>query len=359
MSPRFQLTDLRVPVIQAPMAGTATPHLAAEVSLAGGLGSLGLGAANAAQAAAMMAETRARLGSDRYGVNLFCHRPAQADAAREKAWLDYLAPEFRRAGAEPPARITEVYRSFVADDDMLRAVLAARPALVSFHFGLPPAGHIAALRDMGAALAATATSRDEALAIRGAGLDLIVAQGHEAGGHRGIFDPDGPDECLPTAALLAELLDLGLPVIAAGGIMDGADAARHLAAGAAAVQMGTAFVACPESAANEAYRSRLAAAQPGDAVMTRAISGRPARGLANRLTALGEAPEAPPLPDYPITYDAAKRLHAVAGGSDYAAQWAGTQAPRARPMPAADLLALLGREICAHLPGLGACQDGR
>ncbi|UFS67769.1 nitronate monooxygenase [Paracoccus denitrificans] len=359
MSPRFQLSDLRVPVIQAPMAGTATPHLAAEVGRAGGLGSLGLGASNAAQAAAMMAETRERLGSGRYGVNLFCHRPAQADAAREAGWLDYLAPEFHRFDAEPPARIEEIYRSFVEDDDMLRAVLAAQPALVSFHFGLPSAERIAALRDGGAVLAATATSRAEALAIREAGLDLIVAQGYEAGGHRGIFDPDGPDERLPTQALLPELLDLGLPVIAAGGIMEGADAARHLAAGAAAVQMGTAFVACPESAANDAYRNRLAGAKSGDTVMTRVISGRPARGLANRLTALGEAAEAPALPDYPITYDAAKRLHAVAGGSDYAAQWAGAEAPRVRPIPAADLVALLEREIQAHFPGLDACQKGR
>jgi len=358
MNRRFQLSDLPVPVIQAPMAGTATPLLAAEVSRAGGMGSIGVAAATAAQAAAMMTETRERLGSDRYGVNLFCHRPAQADPAREAGWLDYLAPEFRRFGAEPPARIEEIYRSFLEDEEMLRAVLAARPVLVTFHFGLPPAGHIAALRDSGATLGATATSRAEALAIREAGLDLIIAQGYQAGGHRGIFDPDGPDDRLATEALLRELRDLGLPLVAAGGIMDGADAARCLGAGAAAVQMGTAFVACPESAANDAYRARLADAKPGDTVMTRAISGRPARGLANRLTALGEAEGAPPLPDYPITYDAAKRLQAVAGGSDYAAQWAGTGAPRARPMPAAALVALLEREIRAHFPGLGACQNG-
>ncbi|QRZ15027.1 nitronate monooxygenase [Paracoccus methylovorus] len=359
MTLRFQLSDLRVPVIQAPMAGTATPRLVAEVSRAGGLGSLGLGASNAAQAAGMMAETAARLGSNLYGVNLFCHRPAQADPAREAGWLAYLAPEFHRFGGEPPAEITEVYRSFLVDDDMLRAVLAARPAVVSFHFGLPSAERIAALRDSGATLAATATSRAEAVAIRDAGLDLIVAQGYGAGGHRGIFDPDGPDERLPTMELLRELLDLGLPVVAAGGIMDGADAARLLTAGAAAVQMGTAFVACPESAAGDTYRARLAAAKPGDTVMTRAISGRPARGLANRLTALGEAAGAPDLPDYPITYDAAKRLNALAGGSDYAAQWAGVEAARARSMPAAELVALLEQEIGTHLHGINACHKGQ
>ncbi|KGJ05154.1 nitronate monooxygenase [Paracoccus halophilus] len=340
----FSLTHLQVPVIQAPMAGIATPALAAAVSRAGGLGSLGLGSSHADQAAAMMAETAALLGSARYGVNLFCHRPATADPAREAAWLDYLRAEFHRAGAEPPAALHETYRSLLVDDAMLRAVIAARPAMISFHFGLPDAARLAALRGTGALLAATATSRAEAQAIRAAGLDAIIVQGHEAGGHRGIFDPDGPDECLSTAELQAALADIGLPLIAAGGIMDGADAARHLRAGAVAVQMGTAFVACPESAASDLYRARLTQARP---VMTRAISGRPARGLENRLTALAGAADAPALPDYPIAYDAARALHRAAGGTDYAPFWAGTGAARVRPMPAADLVALLGREIAA------------
>ena len=337
---------LRVPVIQAPMAGVATPLLAAEVSRAGGLGALGLGSSTADQAAAMMAETQTRLGANRYGVNLFCHSPARADPAREAAWLAYLAPEFARAGGQPPQALRETYRSFLVDDDMLRAVVAARPAMISFHFGLPPVDRIKALRDTGAVLAATATSRAEAQAIRAAGLDAIVAQGCEAGGHRGIFDPDGSDARLSTADLIAELADIGLPLIAAGGIMDGADAARHLRAGAALVQMGTAFVACPESAANAAYRTRLT---EGKTVMTAAISGRPARGMANRLTDLGADPLAPALPDYPITYDASKALNAVAGGWDYAAQWAGTGAGRARALPAADLTLLLQAEIAAAI----------
>lgn len=341
----FSLTDLQVPVIQAPMAGVATPELAAEVSRAGALGALGLGASDAGQAGAMMARTRELLGSGRYGVNLFCHRPANPDPAREAGWLAYLAPQFQAAGASPPAALHEIYRSFTQDDAMLRAVVAARPAMISFHFGLPDGQRIAALRQTGALLAASATSRAEAQAIRAAGLDAIIAQGFEAGGHRGIFDPEGPDARMGTAELMTDLADIGLPLIAAGGIMDGADAARHLRAGAAAVQMGTAFVACPESAANDIYRARLAAGV--DTVMTAAISGRPARGLENRLTALGAAPEAPAPPDYPIAYDAAKALHAAAGGADYAAHWAGTGAARVRPMPAAGLVALLAQEIAA------------
>lgn len=344
------LTELTVPVLQAPMAGTATPALAAEVSLAGALGGMGLATVSAAQGAAMMAEVGQRIGSNRYHINLFCHRPATADPAREAAWLDYLAPEFRRAGATPPAALREIFTSFLVDDSMLAAVVAAGPALVSFHFGLPRADQLAALRASGALLAGSATSLAEGQAIRDAGLDAIIAQGYEAGGHRGIFDPDGPDGQLSTMDLIDALRPLGLPLVAAGGIMDGRDAARYLDAGAVAVQMGTAFVACPESAAQAPHRARLG--QPGqETVMTTAISGRPARGFQNRLTALGARPEAPPLPDYPITYDAGKAL-AAAGGTDYAAQWAGTGAARARAMPAAELVATLAGEIAeARKPG--------
>lgn len=340
------LQAMQVPVIQAPMAGAATPALAAAVSGAGGLGSLGLGASTARQAAQMMAATREKLGSGYFGVNLFCHRPATPDPDREAAWLDFLAGEFAKAGARPPATLHEIYRSLLQDDAMLAAVIAARPAMISFHFGLPRPDQIAALRATGAVLAATATSMAEAQAIRAAGLDAIIAQGFEAGGHRGIFNPDGPDTCQPSIELLRDFSGIGLPLIAAGGIMNGQDAARHLRAGAVAVQMGTAFLPCPESAASPEWRTRL---RLGRTVMTRAISGRPARGLENRLIALGMRPDAPPLPDYPIAYDAAKALHMAAGGSDYAAQWAGTGAARARALPAARLIAQLADEIEAAL----------
>lgn len=345
----FRLTDLAVPVIQAPMAGVATPALAAGVSLAGALGSLGLGASTPDQARAMMAETAERIGSNRYGVNLFCHAPAHADAVREAAWLDYLTPEFARFDATPPAGLREIYPTFLHDDAMLTTVLAARPAVVSFHFGIPDADRIAALRDSGALLLATATSVPEARAALAAGLDGVVAQGFDAGGHRGVFDPSQADGRLSTTDLMAELKPLGMPLIPAGGVMDGADAAHWLRAGAPAVQMGTAFLACPESSASADHRAGLTSRPT---VMTHAISGRPARGLENRLTALGAAAKAPPVPDYPIAYDAAKQLNAAAGGApDYAAHWAGTGAARARALPVAELVALLDAEIRA---GLGA-----
>ena len=341
----FDLAELAVPVIQAPMAGIATPRLAAEVSRAGGLGSLGLGASTAAQAAQMMAETQALLGSRRYGVNFFCHQPARRDAGIERGWIDYLAPGFAAQGAAVPTGLTEIYQSFLIDDAMLAAVLAARPAVVSFHFGLPGATRIAALRETGALLLASATSRAEAAAIVSAGLDGIIAQGWQAGGHRGIFDPDGADEKLTTADLFAALSDQPLPVIPAGAIMDGAEAAVFLNAGAPAVQMGTAFLACPESQASALHREGLASRE---SVMTRAISGRPARALRNHLSDLGQAAGAAQVPDYPLPYDLSKQLNALAGGTEYAAHWAGAGAVRARAMPAGQLVATLAQEIAAH-----------
>ncbi|MGN6578874.1 MAG: NAD(P)H-dependent flavin oxidoreductase [Bordetella sp.] len=348
------LTDrlgLSHPVIQAPMAGTATPALAAAVSNAGALGSLGVAAMSAAAARDAVRQTRA-LTQGAFNVNLFCHKPARADAAREQAWIDYLSPSFAEFGAQPPTQLREIYASFVADDDMLQMLLDERPAVVSFHFGLPEAKRIGALRAAGCYLMATATSLDEARRIEAAGIDAIVAQGIEAGGHRGIFDPDGPDEQLGTLALTRLLVARSpLPVIAAGGIMDGAGIAAALALGAQAAQLGTAFVSCPESSADAAYRQALLAQDGAHVtVMTRSISGRPARGFANRLTALGAAPECPALPDYPIVYDAGKALHAAAkarGSADFAAQWAGQGFRLSRALPAADLVRTLRAEMHA------------
>lgn len=346
MSTVFRLSDLQVPVIQAPMAGVSTPALAAGASLAGALGSLGLGASNPVQARGLMAETADRIGSNRYGVNFFCHLPPQRDLKREQAWIDHLSPEFARHHAIPPATLNEIYPTFLSDDAMLAAVLDARPAVISFHFGIPDPARLAALRETGALLLATATSAAEGEAIREAGLDGIVAQGFEAGGHRGVFDPDAPDDRLSTADLMRALTGTGLPLVPAGGIMDGRDAAVCLRQGAAAVQMGTAFLACPESSAGAAHREGLATRKT---VMTAAISGRPARGLENRLTRMGEAPGALPTPGYPTTYDLAKQLNAAAGGTDYAAHWAGVNAARARPLPVAELVGLLGQEIAENL----------
>ena len=170
---------------------------------------------------------------------------------------------------------------------MLAALLADKPKVVSFHFGAPPPDRVRALRDAGIVLLGSATSVDEARMLVAAGVHAIVAQGYEAGGHRGVFDPDAPDDRLDTMALTRLLAcQLDVPVIAAGGIMDGAGVSAALRLGASAVQLGTAFIACPESLADAGYRAALASEAANHTVMTRAISGRPARCLANRFTAL-------------------------------------------------------------------------
>lgn len=343
-----RLFHLPTPIIQAPMAGVSTPALAAAVSNAGGLGSLGIGASTVVQAQVMIAETRA-LTDRPFNVNLFCHAPAQRDAAREAAWLAYLAPLFAEFGAQPPAALDEIYRSFLADDAMFRMLRDTRPPIVSFHFGLPTADRIQAFREAGIRMMATATNLSEAVAIQAAGIDAIVAQGIEAGGHRGMFDPAATDESLSMPVLVRLLVrHTGLPVIAAGGIMDGRGIRAALDLGATGAQLGTAFILCPESAANASYRRALQSERAAMTRLTSAISGRPARGLVNRLIVEGEAPGAPCPADYPLAYDAAKQLNAAAmthGDDGFAAQWAGQGAPLARALAAADLVKTLLREM--------------
>lgn len=338
---------LTVPIVQAPMAGVSTPEMAAAVSEAGGLGSVAVGATDAAGARAMIEDVRRRTGRA-FNVNLFVHAPARRDARREADWLAALGPLFERYGAEPPRELQTIYRSFVEDDEMSAVLVETAPPVVSFHFGLPDAARIAALKGAGSLLLATATSLAEAEAVQQAGVDVVVAQGWEAGGHRGVFDADAPDDRLGTFALTRLLVTrLNIPVIAAGGIMDGRGVRAALDLGAVAAQLGTAFIACPESGADAAYREALASAAAHHTVMTDAVSGRPARCLANRFTAWG-AGERPRAPDYPVAYDAGKALNAAAramGEAGYGAQWAGQGAPLNRAMGAGELVRVLAREL--------------
>jgi len=345
MSGLLDRLGVRLPIIQAPMAGTSTPRLAAAVTEAGGLGSIAVGAVKAAAARDMIAAVRQATRGP-FNVNVFCHRPARRDRTRETAWLQALAPEFARFDAAPPARLEEIYTSFVVDPDMLDVLLDTRPAVVSFHFGLPPPDVIRCLKAAGILLLSTATSLAEAEAGVAAGVDAIVAQGWEAGGHRGVFDPAEPDARLGVAALIRLLVRrLDVPVIAAGGVMDGAGVAAVLDLGAQAAQLGTAFICCPESSADAFHREALFGPSPFATTMTSLISGRPARCLANAFTALdeGQLGGLTP-PDYPIAYDAGKALAAAArarGNGGYGAQWAGQGARLARALPAAELMAML------------------
>ena len=351
MSPLLTRFGVELPIIQAPMAGTSTPAMAAAVTNAGALGSIAVGAVDAAGARGMIAALK-DLTRGPFNVNVFTHRPATADPARERAWLDGLTPVFAEFGAEPPGELKEIYTSFVADEAMLELFLETRPAVVSFHFGLPPARTIARLKAAGVVLFSSATTLDEAEQGVRAGVDAIVAQGYEAGGHRGVFDPAAPDSQLGVVALVRLLAGrIPIPVIAAGGIMDGAGIAAMLDLGAVAAQLGTAFIACPESSADPYHRDALFGPGAAATEMTAAISGRPARCLPNRFTALKDgALKGLAVPDYPIAYDAGKALAVAArakGDGGFGAQWAGQGAPLARAMPAAEMVRTLAAELRA------------
>jgi nitronate monooxygenase len=344
--------EIDLPIIQAPMAGVSTPALAAAVCNAGALGSIGIGASDPYAAQGMINELFA-LTDRPFNVNVFCHQPAKIKLELENRWIERLLPHFAQMGAEPPRFLREIYATFVGDYEMTELLVQLKPALVSFHFGLPREAQIESLRAAGITLMASATNLDEARQIERAGLDAVVAQGFEAGGHRGIFHPDSGDECLGTLELTKALTNnLRLPVIAAGGIIDGASIAAALKLGAVAGMLGTAFIGCSESAADEGYRAALRSDAANHTVMTSAISGRPARCLSNRFTALGASVAESQIPDYPRTYDAGKALNAAAkkkGEYGYGAQWAGEGAPLSRFMGAAELVAVLSSELRSSL----------
>jgi nitronate monooxygenase len=346
--PLLKLLGISKPIIQAPMAGVTTPALAAAVSNAGGLGSLGVGAMKADAARKTIRDTRA-LTSAPFNINVFCHAPAVADAKVESEWLKWLSPQFAKYGASAPDKLSEIYTSFVEDAAMLDVFLEEKPAIISFHFGLPSQEIIKALKDAGITLLASATNLTEAEAVAAADVDAIVAQGIEAGGHRGMFDTEIFDEGIGTFALtrlFAEKFDL--PVIAAGGIMDGAGIAAALALGAQAAQLGTAFVPCPETSIDDGYRRAILGEPANHTTLTSAISGRQARSMVNRFTELGRQADRPATPAYPVAYDAGKALHGAAkaqGEFGFGAQWAGQAAALARSLPAAELVAQLDKEL--------------
>jgi nitronate monooxygenase len=347
-SAALDLLGIQVPIIQAPMAGVSSPAMAAAVSHQGGLGSLGVGAMTAAQARDAIHQFRA-LSSGPLNINVFAHRPAQADPQKEAAWLQRLSPEFEQVGTKPPQTLREIYTSFLTDPDMLAMLLEEKPRVVSFHFGLPRREQIEALHKAGIVLLASATNIEEARAIEAAGIDAVIAQGYEAGGHRGMFDPDADDSRLGTFALTHVLAQtVKLPVIAAGGIMDGAGIAAALNLGASAAQLGTAFIATDESLADAGYRNTLFSDAAHHTTMTRVISGRPARCLDNAFTRWGADISDAAVPDYPITYDAGKSLNAAGkamGQMGYGAQWAGQGAPLARSMSTQALMQALVAEL--------------
>lgn len=350
-----QKAGIDFPLIQAPMAGVSTPELAAAVSNAGALGSLGLGASTVAQAETLIARTRA-LTPRPFGVNLFCHAPAVRDDAVEQNWIARWRPLFEKFGAQPPETLAEIYKSFHQNGEMLELLLAAAPAMVSFHFGLPDRAAIRQLHGKGILLAATATHLGEARAIQESGIDVVIAQGIEAGGHRGTFNERDVDYQLSTFTLVQQLKQhLQVPVVAAGGVMDGAGIGAMLSIGADGVQMGTAFLLCAETGTDEGYRAAIRASRTHQTWMTPAISGRRARCLDNDFCEAARAliHHAPPC--YPVAYDLGKSLAGAAkarGHRGFGAHWAGQGINLIREMPAGELVAVLIEEYqAAARPG--------
>ncbi|SDY61141.1 NAD(P)H-dependent flavin oxidoreductase [Acinetobacter kyonggiensis] len=337
--------DIKHPIFLAPMAGVSTPQLAAEVSNQGGLGSLGLGASSAEAARQQILETQA-LTHQAFQVNFFCHQSSALDHDLAKQWIQYLIPQFEKYNAVPPTELECIYPSFLDHDDYLNLVLETKPKAVSFHFGIPHPHQIQALKNAGIMTMVSATNLVEALAIEAAGIDIIIAQGIEAGGHRGIFN-----ETFDSAVKTSDLVQLlkkhcHLPIIAAGGLMNGHQAQRLIQLGAEAVQLGTAFVQCKSSNANAAYRKALF--NTPITQITESISGRPARGLINHWHTQIDRPERPNVATYPYCYDLGKQLNAAAsaqGDFGFSAFWAGTNVAQIREMEAADLVNQLVLEM--------------
>ena len=333
-----QQLGIKHPILLAPMAGVSTPELAAEVSNQGGLGSLGLGANSVESAGKQILDTQV-LTDYPFQVNFFCHESVKSSAESQQVWIDYIRPVFEKYNSPAPTELKRIYPSFKDNDDFLNLVLETKPKAVSFHFGIPHPHQITKLKEAGILTLVSATNLAEARAIEKAGIDIIIAQGIEAGGHRGIFNPTF-DAAITTADLVRLITqNCTLPVVAAGGIMNGQQIKYMLNLGASAVQLGTAFVQCKTSSANSTYRQALLN-QPITQV-TASISGRPARGIINHWQMEIDLPERPKTAPYPYAYDLAKQLNALAiknGDVGYGAFWAGSNVAQIRELEARDLI---------------------
>lgn len=334
-----------LPIIQAPMGGgPSTPELVAAVSNAGGFGTLAAAYLTPLQIIEGAARIRA-LTDKPFGINLFAGGYEETHAVDPRPMTAVLAEIHDFLGLPPPVLPPVPSDPFA---DQFLAVLETRPNLFSFTFGIPSANALAACRANGMLTAGTATTAEEARTLADAGVDAIVAQGAEAGAHRGTFAGRFEDAMIPTLSLVREVAGATtLPVIASGGLMDGRDLGRAIDAGAAAVQLGTAFLVCPESGAPAAHKQAVLDARDDRTVVTRAFSGRPARGIANVFIYKFAGRQDIILP-YPLQNAFTRAMRAAAaqnGNADYLSLWAGTGAPRARALPAGELVRRLSSEL--------------
>jgi len=339
-----RLLGTELPVIQAPMAGVQVSALAVAVSNAGGLGSLPCAMLSLDVMRKELAAIKAAT-SKPYNVNFFCHAAPVPSTQREAAWRSALSPYYREygidAGAIPAGPGRMPFSAEAAD-----LLEEFKPAVVSFHFGLPSAELLARVKSWGSKILSSATTVDEARWLEARGVDAVIAQGAEAGGHRGIFLSEDLSTQVGTFALLPQVVRaVKVPVIAAGGIADADGVTAAVALGAAGVQIGTAYLLCPEATTSAMHRAALKSEAARETALTNLFTGRPARGIVNRvMRELGAINAAAPA--FPLATSAIAPLRAKAeaqGKGDFSPLWSGQNASGCKEIPAADLT----RELAA------------
>jgi nitronate monooxygenase len=344
----LDLFGIEVPIVQAPMAGAQGSAMAIAVCEAGGLGSLPCALLSPAQMDSEMAAIRAATKKP-INVNFFCHTPPHADAARDAAWRKALRASYEALGLDPDQPLGNASRA-PFDATFCALVEKHRPEIVSFHFGLPEKALLDRVRATGAKIIASATTVAEAVWLEERGCDAVIAQGYEAGGHRGIFLTNDVAMQPGTFALVPQVVDaVKVPVIAAGGIGDARGIAAAMMLGASAVQLGTAYLFCPESTIAPLHRAALAEGRDDGTALTNIFSGRPARAIANKLVRdLG--PMATDAPQFPLAAAAVAPLRAASekrGSGDYMQLWSGQAARLGGAMPAGTLTKALAAETLA------------
>lgn len=344
------LLGIELPIIQAPMAGSVLSKMAIAVSEAGGLGSLPCALLTIEQIRQEYHTIRQQTAKP-INLNFFCHQTPPADPERENCWRKRLESYYREFGLDPQAPIPVSNRA-PFDSALCELVEELRPDVVSFHFGLPEASLLARVKGVGAKVLSSATTVDEAVWLEDHGCDAIIAQGAEAGGHRGIFLTEEMATQVGTMALVPQVVDaVKIPVIAAGGIGDARGIVAAFALGASAVQLGTAYLFCPEAEISPLYRAALRQVKDDQTAITNVFTGRPARGMVNRLVReVGPISDAAPA--FPLAGGALVPLRAnaePAGSSDFTSLWSGQAARLARELPAGELTRMLAEETVKRL----------
>jgi nitronate monooxygenase len=348
----IDLFGIEIPIVQAPMANACGVDMAVAVAEAGGLGSFPCAALTDEKIGAGVAEIRSRTKRP-INLNFFCHEPAPADRARDAAWLKRLGPYYAELGAETPK--LPLKASIVPFTEATCAVVEQlRPAVVSFHFGLPDAALVARVKKAGCKIISSATTLREARFLAERGVDAIIAQGAEAGGHRGMFIETDVATQIGTLALVQQIVTaVSVPVIAAGGISDASSIAAAFALGAAGVQIGTAYLRCPESTISALHREVLSVAGR-ETVITNVLSGRPARSILTCFVR-EQGPINAAIPSYPLATPALAPLRAKSeaqGSGDFSLLWSGQGAVPVSGIGAKELTRKLADEALAQLKAL-------